>query len=637
MTISSTSTRQDYTAGGATTAFVFTFKTYAAAHVEVFLNGAKQFAGYAVALNADQDTSPGGTVTFAVAPVADTTVRIQRTVPLTQETALSAYAAFPSESVEKRLDQSVQQVQQLKRDVDDYTAQAAAAAAAPGNATPVTALGSTHARTLAGRFSDTINVKDYGAKGDDATDDTAAIQAAITAAIAGKGEVVFPNGTYLVTGELDFTDISPVANGTPFGLTVRGQGMGTVIKTTAAAGSLFNFDAGVTDLQIRMSGLHCYCTTGGVIGLRLGKMSRYSSFDGIRLVGFKEGIRLQREAYGVIFRDLYIRYCVEEAIVVDTAELGAGVLTEFKFFGGYIDDNQTGTADGGAYVPTLYLRNVQEWKFYGTVFEGNNGGGVQIEGASHNVAFHGCRFEETLMRFGASGHIHNIAAGVYNVDFVECELAYDKNGIGGGKSYQLMLVPAGAGPVRLLNCQILDMSDTAPTDTFGTSPATAQIEVAGLLNGNGAGDHTISVSPRYLGAVVGASRHAFGATVPASGTWVKGDIVWATDPTTERVAGWVCTANGTPGTWMAIRTAYYNAAAPAAGTWIRGDITWNNSPDLGEPVGWVCTVAGTPGTWQAIPGPGVSQADSVAADVPGLVTDFNALLGKLRATGALAP
>lgn len=44
-----------------------------------------------------------------------------------------------------------------------------------------------------------INVLDYGAKGDGATDDTAAIQAALNAITTG-GEVVFPPGTYLVSG-----------------------------------------------------------------------------------------------------------------------------------------------------------------------------------------------------------------------------------------------------------------------------------------------------------------------------------------------------------------------------------------------------------------------------------------------------
>ena len=80
----------------------------------------------------------------------------------------------------------------------------------------VTATGSTTARTLANRFADVINVKDYGAVGDwndsaqTGTNDTSAIQAAIDAAIqaSNNGEarsVFFPVGEYLITSPLNLT------------------------------------------------------------------------------------------------------------------------------------------------------------------------------------------------------------------------------------------------------------------------------------------------------------------------------------------------------------------------------------------------------------------------------------------------
>ena len=45
------------------------------------------------------------------------------------------------------------------------------------------------------------------------------------------------------------------------------------------------------------------------------------------------------------------------------------------------------------------------------------------------------------------------------------------------------------------------------------------------------------------------------------------------------------------------QSSYYDIAPPTTGTYDRGDITWNRAPSSGEPIGWVCLLAGTPGTW----------------------------------------
>ena len=80
------------------------------------------------------------------------------------------------------------------------------------------------------------NVRDHGATGDGITDDTAAINSAITAAAG--GEVFVPNGTYLTTG------LTLVA-----GTTLRGEGWGSVI-TIAVNGPVIALD-GVDDVRVR--------------------------------------------------------------------------------------------------------------------------------------------------------------------------------------------------------------------------------------------------------------------------------------------------------------------------------------------------------------------------------------------------
>jgi hypothetical protein len=86
--------------------------------------------------------------------------------------------------------------------------------------------GTAIAGTLTGKHLDkggqVFNVKAYGAKGDDFTDDTAAIQSAITACqVAFGGIVFFPSGTYRTTG-IVVTSEKVALQGTP-----QSQIMGT--------------------------------------------------------------------------------------------------------------------------------------------------------------------------------------------------------------------------------------------------------------------------------------------------------------------------------------------------------------------------------------------------------------------------
>jgi hypothetical protein len=46
-----------------------------------------------------------------------------------------------------------------------------------------------------------------------------------------------------------------------------------------------------------------------------------------------------------------------------------------------------------------------------------------------------------------------------------------------------------------------------------------------------------------------------------------------------------------------VRQIWWATAAPVSGTWVQGDRVFNQLPAIGQPKSWVCTVNGTPGTW----------------------------------------
>lgn len=87
-------------------------------------------------------------------------------------------------------------------------------------------------------YTSPLNVKLYGAVGDGITDDTAAIQAALTAAYNSGAQpsrnVFFPAGTYIISDTL-------TCQSNMFGEGPFCNGTGTILKWTGSAAKVFNF------------------------------------------------------------------------------------------------------------------------------------------------------------------------------------------------------------------------------------------------------------------------------------------------------------------------------------------------------------------------------------------------------------
>lgn len=247
MTMTTETASVSYTGDGTTVAFAYPFEILQNADIEVSVrstSGAESTKILTTHYSVSGAGNPGGgTVTFVTAPGDSERIVIRRNMGLTQPADFDRDTQFPSERVEEAFDRKSLQITQMQEQVGravkarvldepvDMTLPAKASRAtkamgfdatgkpkvsastldeidalvlASGTGLEVPSLaevlasGSTTARTLGDRFADRLHVKDFGAVGDGAADDTAAIQAALDHG----GPLDFSNGTYLVDGTL---------------------------------------------------------------------------------------------------------------------------------------------------------------------------------------------------------------------------------------------------------------------------------------------------------------------------------------------------------------------------------------------------------------------------------------------------
>jgi hypothetical protein len=126
----STASRIDVTSIGGTT-YTFSFKVTSTSHIKVFVDvdgagSASTFVEQTTGITKSLDPVVGGGVVFAVAPAPGATVRIERTVPVTQDSLWTPYSAFKAKTLEGQLDYRGMVDQQLDRRMGDAEATHAA-------------------------------------------------------------------------------------------------------------------------------------------------------------------------------------------------------------------------------------------------------------------------------------------------------------------------------------------------------------------------------------------------------------------------------------------------------------------------------------------------------------------------------
>ena len=248
--------------------------------------------------------------------------------------------------------------------------------------------------TIQSRLEIFTSVTDFGATGDGSTNDTAAIQAAISA-VPGQA-VYFPSGTYVITANID-----------PEGCRLIGAGTGnnSVANTTLEFSSTYGFVQALENNhsysieKMELYGSASKTANGQVLVDFSGQ--NYPMMRDVRV--WQAGIGIQIKGgtsvssnYGFLI-NVDVNQC---DIGINLQYDGAYSGNSASFFGGRLWDNMTAVVIGASISNAL---------FSGTSFESNDTYGFDSLGT--NIFFSGCRFEGNgipgYIRLGAGKHVGN--------------------------------------------------------------------------------------------------------------------------------------------------------------------------------------------------------------------------------------
>ena len=453
-------------------------------------------------------------------------------------------------------------------------------------------------------YRDKVNVKAYGAVGDGVTDDTSAVQLAITSAGTG-GVVVFPAGTYLITSGLTTPDyvelqgegfylgagaspavqLSFTVTGATVGITagvnitirnllLRGPGSGVGTCTGVAVGTAGNS-------IIRMINAQLY---GWAKGVNL-TTSYYSQFTGCEWSGCAIGV-VVTSAYNLNFYGPKFVNC-PTAIDLDSAAKPVNI------FGGSIEN----------YTSAGALKDYpgSQWNLSGVYFETNSANAIGIAlGAGTTFTMMGC-----FISLAEVDRFVNMS-GLTNLTLVSMG---NRFGVSSSSTTPTAYFMPSGGDIKIAND---DWSDVAVTATYATGDyhtggMPSNWDVQSPDDATTQWDTGVHLHGRALAM---AKRTAAPATPITSAIYVADNSSW--DPLLQAgTSPYFVYYDGT-GYRMIGSPGIQATTAPASGTWRQGDVVWNSAPATADAIGFRCTAAGTPGTWETLQFVDLVNAQTIA-------------------------
>lgn len=410
-----------------------------------------------------------------------------------------------------------------------------------------------------------INVKDFGALGNDIADDYVAIQAAIDS-FASKpkgGTLYFPDGVYRVSNGFTIPKISGVSIPIKFLGVNNGQNQPTASNNTSASRSIIRctvdgftlFDmTDATESRVHFESLSLwgFIESGSefpAVGSFAIKANKFTGGSIVNCVirGFEIGVHIINEFYYSKFRDNYIRDC--RVACMDVGLVNGSVFENSHFRDSPLavglrlqtsgrSVNVQGCWFEGCLIGISAL-GVRQLNCFGSYFEANSDCHVRLQyldagryGATGN--FYGCSFRlaaETLNAIKSTVTVGGVIVNLYGCTYALSD--YDQ-----GTVTKTMVGSAGgsvtfAPYVYSVNNYAYQLAGSLLP--IPIAPATWPNKV--WIDGGR--------------MVINNNSITYSNVVPTSGEYRIGDRVYRTNPAAGGQEGWVCIATGNPGTWKA--------------------------------------------------------------------------------------
>ena len=484
--------------------------------------------------------------------------------------------------------------------------------------------------TVQAKLRESVSVKDFGAVGDGVTNDTAAIQAAITAS-TGK-ELIFPAGYTFLSGPLTASTA----------MTIRIDGVLkmkdlTGVLLTITASDVTVYGAGTVDLNstqdkgIQNTGnrFHIYgltfanmlggaATSGSSSALAIASCQSPRVHD-LKFNNIQKGTALApfvSQPRAMSF-DIVTNMLVSD-ILCENVFVAAGVASvEDSTFSNITVNSTLLTVDNCFYAITakrcvfnnivirgwegepIVFSGCEDVSFFGGEINNWNQNSCGFENCT-DIAIDGMRFvsnrESTIIKSRTANTttsgvtLRNLYVKVSGIDDI---IGFYNGTVNNILIQNCIFIPTIAVGANINN-RFLTLTSTdsfAITDnTFILQETSAGVAAAAEWN-------TTLVATQYsdfkrntfINRTTNGRLRILGTEnnlISSDGLHNQSNITGSRNPNY--------------GLATAEPRRFFGTAIPSAGTFIRGDIILSTAPAAGATPGWVCTTAGTPGTWKAM-------------------------------------